>query len=206
MSKVTVGKNFLEHKVFKAKEREDLAEKGQAMPGGGFPIRNESDLKNAIQAFGRAKNKAAAKAWIIKRAKALGLTDLLPEDWVEHSALIDRVLSHHGVKGMRWGVRRSRKQLARSAGAQKRKSVKDLSDEELRKAVNRMNMEQQYTRLSSGKSSGGNKKAVAIGAGFIGGIGANILRTQLTNAGNAQVNRAISARAAKAAAKKAVSG
>jgi hypothetical protein len=51
------------------------------MPGGGFPIRNVSDLKNAIQAYGRAKNKPAAKAWIIRKAKELKSTDLLPEAW-----------------------------------------------------------------------------------------------------------------------------
>jgi len=39
------------------------------------------DLKNAIHAVGRAKNYDKAKAHIIKRAKALGKEDLLPEDW-----------------------------------------------------------------------------------------------------------------------------
>jgi hypothetical protein len=68
-------------KEFSAKERETLAEKGQAMKGGGFPIRNKADLQNAIRAIGRAKNPAAAKAHIKKRAKALGLSDLIPETW-----------------------------------------------------------------------------------------------------------------------------
>jgi hypothetical protein len=51
------------------------------MPHGGFPIENTADLKRAIQAVGRAKNPAAAKAWIIKRAKALGASDMLPDGW-----------------------------------------------------------------------------------------------------------------------------
>jgi hypothetical protein len=42
------------------------------MPGGGFPIRNAGDLANAKQSIGRAKNPAAARRWIDKRAKALG--------------------------------------------------------------------------------------------------------------------------------------
>jgi hypothetical protein len=46
--------------------------KGQTMPGGGFPIRNASDLKNAKQSIGRAKNPAAARRWINKRAHELG--------------------------------------------------------------------------------------------------------------------------------------
>lgn len=61
--------------------RENLAKKGAALPDGSFPIPSVAFLKKAIQAFGRAKNKAAAKAHIIKRARALGRTDLLPDDW-----------------------------------------------------------------------------------------------------------------------------
>lgn len=71
----------LQLKQFTAGERKTAAKKGQAMPGGGFPIENESDLKNAIQAVGRASDPAAAKAHIRKRAKALGLTNLLPDSW-----------------------------------------------------------------------------------------------------------------------------
>jgi hypothetical protein len=62
-------------------ERQAMEAKGQAMPGGRYPIKDREDLKNAIQAFGRAKDKAAVKAWIKRRAKALGAEDLLPEDW-----------------------------------------------------------------------------------------------------------------------------
>lgn len=67
--------------TFTAGQRKTLAKSGAAMSDGSFPIRNRSDLHNAIQAFGRAKNKAAAKAHIIKRARALGLTSMLPENW-----------------------------------------------------------------------------------------------------------------------------
>lgn len=66
---------------FSTKQREKAAEKGQAMEGGGFPIKSGGDLRNAIRAIGRAKNPAAAKAHIKKRARALGLTKLLPESW-----------------------------------------------------------------------------------------------------------------------------
>jgi cation transport regulator ChaB len=70
-------------KDFTAEERKEAAKKGQAMPGGGYPIRNTEDLHNAIQAIGRAKNPAATKAHIIKRAKALGAVKSLPDDWVK---------------------------------------------------------------------------------------------------------------------------
>jgi len=61
--------------------RKHLATEGKALPDGSYPIVNVADLKNAIQAIGRAKNVAAAKAHIIKRAKALDATDALPDDW-----------------------------------------------------------------------------------------------------------------------------
>jgi len=61
--------------------REEYAKRGIAMPDGSYPIRDVGDLRNAIQAFGRAKNKPAAKRHIKKRARALGETDLLPDTW-----------------------------------------------------------------------------------------------------------------------------
>jgi hypothetical protein len=66
---------------FSADERKAAAKAGHALPDGSFPINSVADLHNAVQAFGRAKDKAAAKAHIIKRAKALGATDALPDSW-----------------------------------------------------------------------------------------------------------------------------
>lgn len=64
-----------------APEREKLADDDKAMPDGSFPIRNVADLHNAIQAFGRAKDPAAARRWIRKRASELGAEDELPDSW-----------------------------------------------------------------------------------------------------------------------------
>lgn len=61
--------------AFTAKERRRLADEGVAMEDGSFPIRNASDLSNAIRALGRAKDRAAAVRHIRKRARALGLED-----------------------------------------------------------------------------------------------------------------------------------
>jgi hypothetical protein len=62
-------------------DRRKLAKKGQALPDGSFPIRNREDLKDAIQSYGRANDKAEAKRWIKRRARELGAQDDLPEDW-----------------------------------------------------------------------------------------------------------------------------
>jgi hypothetical protein len=65
--------------------RETAAKKGYALPDGSFPIVDDADLKNAVRAFGRAKNPDAAKRHIKKRARALNRTDLLPEEWTTNS-------------------------------------------------------------------------------------------------------------------------
>lgn len=53
-----------------------------AMPDGSYPIKTKANLKDAIQAFGRAKNKAAVARHIKARATALGLEDVLPSEGV----------------------------------------------------------------------------------------------------------------------------
>lgn len=85
-------------------------------------------------------------------------------------------LYHYGVAGMRWGVRRyqnrdgtltkagkkravkletqytaltgkSLHKTSSSSSKQRRKTVSEMSDEELRKAINRLRMEKQYKQL-----------------------------------------------------------
>lgn len=78
---------------YSADERSRLAEQGKALPDGSFPIVDREDLENAIQAIGRAGDPSAAKAHIKKRARALGLEELIPEGWnsVDPSELRSRL-------------------------------------------------------------------------------------------------------------------
>jgi len=68
--------------TFSTAQRSRLAKTGAALPDGSFPIRNGEDLDHAIRAVGRASNPAAAKAHIIKRARALGMKGSLPVSWL----------------------------------------------------------------------------------------------------------------------------
>jgi hypothetical protein len=76
-------------RAFDAKKRKAMAKANTAMPDGSFPIANAEDLKNAIQAIGRAKDPAKAKAHIRRRAKALGLSDLISESWTASGEVLD---------------------------------------------------------------------------------------------------------------------
>lgn len=94
-----------------------------------------------------------------------------------------KVLVHHGTKGMRWGVRRyQNKDGSLTPAGKKRyadadahddykkahdnKDVRTMSDAELRSRNNRLQMEQQYDKLTAKKVSAGRKfvTGVVIGA------------------------------------------
>ena len=83
-------------------------------------------------------------------------------------------LQHYGIKGMRWGVQRTAVQLASSQKKNKGKSslkktsIKNMSDEELQKSINRLQMEKQYSQLSKSKIDKGQQYAKNILAAELG--------------------------------------
>ena len=86
-------------------------------------------------------------------------------------------LQHHGIKGQKWGIRRyQNKDGSLTPAGRKRqkqnddgpvhedhskshdnKSVKSMSDKELRDRINRLNMERQYAQLTATEKSIGRK-------------------------------------------------
>jgi hypothetical protein len=69
-------------------KRQKLAKEGKALPDGSYPITTVDSLKDSIQAYGRSKpgKRAAVRRHIMKRARALDKSDLIPENWKKASA------------------------------------------------------------------------------------------------------------------------
>lgn len=73
--------------VITRRKRMELAKDKKALPDGSFPIRNVSDLKNAVYAYGRAKpgKRGLVRRHIAKMARQLDRKDLIPQNWKEAS-------------------------------------------------------------------------------------------------------------------------
>lgn len=69
-------------------------------------------------------------------------------------------LKHYGVRGMKWGVRKDKRQshedhiTARKLG---KKQLHELSNAELKRYSERIRLEQEYKKLSAGKVEKGKK-------------------------------------------------
>ena len=89
-------------------------------------------------------------------------------------------LYHHGILGMKWGVHRSRSSTGESSSGSRRhkkapveinedyarahskKSVKSMSNAELKQRIQRLNDEKQYAQLNPSKVQQGWRKAAKL--------------------------------------------
>jgi hypothetical protein len=191
-------------------QRKLLSKMGVAMPDGSYYIRNAAELSDAIKAVGRATPNAGesdvtrrneVRRHCIARAKTLNLSSMIPDTWNPDGSLkhysVEEFIAHFGVKGMRWGVQRSR---SVSVGANKavgskrhqvsvdanravslKKTVRThgtaaLSNQDLQHLVTRLNLEKQYSQL--------NPKQVSTGRRIVSELGSNVARQQANTFAN----------------------
>lgn len=60
----------------------------------------------------------------------------------------DDVLAHYGIKGMRWGIRKSRIKGAKRWTSKKQAKIDGMSDDQLRRVNNRLRLEKEYRQLT----------------------------------------------------------
>ena len=60
----------------------------------------------------------------------------------------DDVLAHYGVRGMRWGIRKSRIKGAKKWTSAKQAKIDGMSDDQLRRINNRLRLEKEYRQLT----------------------------------------------------------
>lgn len=69
---------------------------------------------------------------------------------------MNNTLTHYGVLGMKWGVRRKRKSNIEVVQTKKR-PISEIPDDELRQIINRYQMEKQYAQITAKEKSAGAK-------------------------------------------------
>lgn len=72
--------------------------------------------------------------------------------------MYERELYHHGVKGMKWGVRKDRKTSGSKRKRSKKEDISKLSDEELKKRTGRMELENRYMNAEANYKKLSNKR------------------------------------------------
>ena len=120
-------------RAFSPEKRRELAKEGMALPDGSFPIVTVGDLENAIMAFGRAKNKGAAKRHIMKRARALKRTDMIPGNWGKKDAS-KGTRTKGGMYGMPMEMPKKKKKLRYG---EKEADMAEMEDDELTSPMSR---------------------------------------------------------------------
>ena len=108
----------------------------------------------------------------------------------------DYALIHTGIFGMKWGFRKAKKNTTSKKVPTKfaktptvKKSIKEMSDTEMRDTINRMQMEKQYKDLIKSEHQAEVSKGKIFVSGILEASGKNIATQLATYALGAAVNK-----------------
>lgn len=91
------GASVRKAEKYDTKDRKRMASGGQAMDDGSYPIADAEDLDNAIHAVGRGgADHDAIRRHVIARAKALGASSKIPDNWASNGSLKQAVSKADG--------------------------------------------------------------------------------------------------------------
>lgn len=117
-------------------------------------------------------------------------------------------IRHYGIKGMRWGVRRTRAQIdADSADVVTKKSTQAkiaknrttdvLSNQELQALNTRLQLEQNYAQLVAREKANAPESPMSKGAKWAGNFAKDVANQQAKNLANAIIKEALTNQAKK---------
>lgn len=101
---------------------------------------------------------------------------------------VEEVISHYGVVGMKWGVRRNKTKSRSSSdyktnAALKKKSARELSNKELQSVIERVRLEQQFNKAKAGPAKRGRAAVLKVLATSLAGAASALATAAFTDAG-----------------------
>jgi hypothetical protein len=92
VAKAKAAYDLIVKEKYNTADRKRMAGSGAAMEDGSYPIEDEDDLRKAIHAVGRGGGSHnAIRKHIISRARSLGKSSLIPDDWGADGSIKEKV-------------------------------------------------------------------------------------------------------------------
>ena len=143
---------------------------------------------------------AISHSW--KRRMQLSREAAVSHDLADRYIEEGEAIAHYGRKGQKWGIRRTKKQLASADGKtvstkKLKKQAKKMSNEELQANVKRLNLEKQYVSLTK-EANAKTQSRMARGRKEMASIAKTSAKKALTSQTTNLMNEALSAGIKKA--------
>lgn len=103
----------------------------------------------------------------------------------------DDALAHYGIKGMRWGIRKSRIKGAKRWTSKKQAKIDGMSDAQLKQVNNRLRLEKEYRQLTQTRMERYRAKAGKVAEEAVANTLQNAIQKSLKKAASAGGSAAI---------------